>query len=339
MIEHDTIMQVGANERPCIFEHEQPLVTYAVFAFNQEKTITAAIKSALAQNWRNLEIILSDDCSTDSTFDIMKRIYGEYHGQHKIILNRNSTNLGIAHHVNAVMELTHGDLIIAAAGDDVSDSSRTAELVKAWVRTGYAAAVFHSGFNSIDSDGRITHVSTRPKLIKPRIEDLIFNNVAKGATQAWSRKIFDFFGPLSTSLCQEDMNITMRGAMLGGVHYVSKPLVSWHTGGMSNSTSTSQREARRRNSIWYSCDMAQAILDLHTAMRRAIIDQERYNSLVTMAGDRLMFEMLLHNHRAAPFLRAALVDILKSYRRTIGAAYKLILLWINSRSGADHDRF
>ena len=49
---------------------EKKLVSYCLFAFNQEKYINEAIKGALNQTYSPLEIIISDDCSTDLTFQI-----------------------------------------------------------------------------------------------------------------------------------------------------------------------------------------------------------------------------------------------------------------------------
>ena len=40
---------------------EKPLVTFALFAYNQEKFITAAVKAVFAQTYQPLEIIISDD--------------------------------------------------------------------------------------------------------------------------------------------------------------------------------------------------------------------------------------------------------------------------------------
>ena len=51
-----------------------PLVTFALFAYNQEAFIREAVASALSQTYEPLEIILSDDCSTDRTFAIMQEL-------------------------------------------------------------------------------------------------------------------------------------------------------------------------------------------------------------------------------------------------------------------------
>ncbi len=93
-----------------------PLITFAIFAYNQEKYIRDAIEGAFAQDYSPLEIIISDDCSTDHTFEIIQQMVDEYSGPNVVRLNRNTDNLGLIAHVNKVFELANGDWIVAAAG-------------------------------------------------------------------------------------------------------------------------------------------------------------------------------------------------------------------------------
>jgi hypothetical protein len=51
-------------------ETDQPLVTFALFAYNQEKYIREAVEGAFAQTYEPIEVILSEDYSTDRTFEI-----------------------------------------------------------------------------------------------------------------------------------------------------------------------------------------------------------------------------------------------------------------------------
>ena len=58
---------------------EKPLVSYVLTAYNIEIFIEESVKCAFEQDYENLEIILSDDCSSDHTFDIMKKMGGNYY--------------------------------------------------------------------------------------------------------------------------------------------------------------------------------------------------------------------------------------------------------------------
>ena len=132
-------------------DFQRPLVTLALFAYNQECYVGEAIAAAFAQTYSPLEIILSDDCSSDGTFEIMQHAVAEYKGPHHVVLNRNPLNLNIGGHVNAVAGLATGELIVLAAGDDISVPSRTRQLAQHWDALGRPPAVLCSDFEPIDS--------------------------------------------------------------------------------------------------------------------------------------------------------------------------------------------
>ncbi|RXP45407.1 glycosyltransferase family 2 protein [Lutibacter sp. HS1-25] len=101
-------------------KEEQPLITFALFAYNQEEFIREAVNGAFSQTYSPLEIILSDDCSSDRTFEIMQEMVKEYKGPHHIILNKTKQNKGLAEHINQVFQLIKGEWVVMAAGDDTS---------------------------------------------------------------------------------------------------------------------------------------------------------------------------------------------------------------------------
>ncbi len=100
--------------------HPLPKVTIMIPTFNQENYIEEAIKSALMQNYPNLEIIIGDDCSTDRTGEIAKRYVSE-----KVIYFRNEKNLGrVGNYHHIAHDLATGEWAINLDGDDYfTDSS------------------------------------------------------------------------------------------------------------------------------------------------------------------------------------------------------------------------
>lgn len=132
----------------------KPLVTFALFAYNQEQFIRAAVEGAFSQTYEPLEIILSDDCSTDRTFEIMKEMSANYQGPHTVIVRRSSVNRGLGLHLEDVAFLVRSQYMVLAAGDDISLPHRTTALVSIMVKNGAKFAA--SNYNKMTEDGFIT---------------------------------------------------------------------------------------------------------------------------------------------------------------------------------------
>src|SRR6266849_9203349 len=123
---------------------DKPLLTFAIAALNQERFIREAVDAAFAQTYSPLEIILSDDCSEDRPFEIMCEMAKVYRGPHRIVLNRNPIRRSIGVHINRIMEVSQGELILAAAGDDISLPQRAQSTYEAWESSGRKATSIHS---------------------------------------------------------------------------------------------------------------------------------------------------------------------------------------------------
>jgi glycosyltransferase involved in cell wall biosynthesis len=229
----------------------RPLVTFVLLAYNQERYIREAVEAALAQEYSPLEIILSDDCSTDRTFAIIASIAKIYGGANKVRLNRNDRNLGISGHINKIMSLSHGEIVVVAAGDDISIPCRTAALVDAWCQRHRVPDLLCSAYSSMDMDGKPLSEGAGC-----RIEEMNSHAMAKnghgvvGATAAWTKRVWDRFGLLPESIIYEDQILPFRAMLSGGVVYLDKPLVRYRRGvstWISRTATISHDEMRRRN--------------------------------------------------------------------------------------------
>ena len=95
---------------------DAPIASILLIAYNQQATIVEAIAGALAQTYSPLEIVVSDDASSDDTWAHMQHAVAGYAGPHRVVLNRNEHNLGIGAHLSRVVELSRGVLLFVAAG-------------------------------------------------------------------------------------------------------------------------------------------------------------------------------------------------------------------------------
>ncbi len=94
----------------------KPLVSVCIPAYNNEAYISETIDSILNQTYENLELIIVDDCSKDSTLSILRE-YEQKDSRVKVYTNEN--NLGMAGNWNRALELTTGKYIRLMCADDL----------------------------------------------------------------------------------------------------------------------------------------------------------------------------------------------------------------------------
>jgi len=264
----------------------RPLATFILLTFRQQEFVRAAVESALAQTYEPLEIIISDDCSEDETFTIVESVVRDYRGPHQVSCYRNPENLGLVAHVNLLNQRARGELIIAAAGDDISMPERTSVLMAEFERGRGAIHSIHSAVWQMDAQGRDIKRWAPPLQDGPADPVDIARRYALivGASHAWSRRVFEVFGPIVFPRAYEDLVIAFRSALLGGLHYIDKPLVRYRVGN-GLSTISWQRPANRHErrerllkALLMELDvLAQRRLDCLTVGRgdiAAIIDSE-----------------------------------------------------------------
>ena len=136
---------------------EGPLVSFCITCYNQERYIGDALSGAFAQTYRPIEIVISDDCSTDNTQSIIEKKIAEYRdrgGDCAVIFHRNERNLGNLGNWLGFGRLAHGAIRVKADGDDISLPERTEKVVAAWMREGMSARCISHRAIRIDRNGR-----------------------------------------------------------------------------------------------------------------------------------------------------------------------------------------
>lgn len=189
---------------------DRPLVTFALFAYNQEQYIREAVEGAFAQTYEPLEIILSDDCSTDRTFEIMQEMAAAYEGPHRVRAVQTEYNLGVTPHVLLRGKQAAGEIVVLAAGDDISRENRCERHVACYsdksimaVTTGYDIIDEHGGFISQhDAQPIIGNAYSRQRKLFDSLQHAYV--VIQGSTSSYRREVFDCSLPSWPLLFSED---------------------------------------------------------------------------------------------------------------------------------------
>ncbi|MDD2987875.1 MAG: glycosyltransferase [Zoogloea sp.] len=123
-----------------------PKISVIVPAYNHQAYITEALTSVLEQTLDDLELIVIDDASRDSTWDIIQTIRDP-----RLRAIRHTTNQGAHATLNEGLTLARGDYLAILNSDDAFHPERLARMLTA---LGTDARLAFSGVDFIDSDGR-----------------------------------------------------------------------------------------------------------------------------------------------------------------------------------------
>ncbi len=133
-----------------------PLVSIIMPAYNAAEYIAAAIESVLSQNYRNFELIIVDDGSTDNTKDIIAGFKDEK------IKYFYKENAGAASARNLAIKKSKGDFLITLDADDMIAPDFIAKHLQQFEKHPETDLVYCDDY-LIDEDGKPTQVSERPE--------------------------------------------------------------------------------------------------------------------------------------------------------------------------------
>lgn len=129
-------------------EQKQPLVSVIMPAYNAEEYISEAVQSVMAQTYTNWELLILDDCSTDSTAD-KARCFSDL--DPRITLYSNPKNIGVALTRNKGMALAKGSWVALLDSDDIWHKDKLEKQLVTAENTG--ADIIYCSYSLMDKNG------------------------------------------------------------------------------------------------------------------------------------------------------------------------------------------
>ena len=124
------------------------LVSVVVPVYNRRALIEETLRSALAQQWPSVEVIVVDDGSTDGSADHVERVFGD-----RVRLIRLEQNVGRSAARNAGCAAARGEFIAFLDSDDLWDPGKLAQQMPAFADP--AVMLVHCRVRQIDASGRV----------------------------------------------------------------------------------------------------------------------------------------------------------------------------------------
>lgn len=296
-------------------ERSMPLVTVAISTYERaEGTFPAALRSAVAQTWPNLEILIADNASQDHTRDVVAEL-----GDSRVRYHRHQENIGPAANFNFCIEAARGRYFVLLHDDDLLDADfveRYASALAARPEAGLATG----GVRVIDGHGRVRN--RKPNRV-PEMDaaDLFLTWFDKGvsfylcSTMFHRQRLLDAGGFVSPKHLFQDVKAI---AILAARHgYVSVP----------GTASSFRRHASNRGGLSRALDWVEDSLHLLDTICDEMPDRA---AELRAAGLPYLSQKCYRYVAAAPSLRERVqlaFEIYRRFGRTYGPGRYLAEQW------------
>ena len=227
----------------------QPLVSILIPAYNAQHWIAETLESALAQTWKNKEIIVVDDGSRDATVDVVRRF--ESAGVRLVV----QENQGAAAARNKALEVSQGDYIQWLDADDLLSPDKIEAQMResrgddVLLSSGWAEFFYRPRQARFVPSSLWADLGPADWLVYKLGQNLHMQT----ATWLVSRKLTTAAGPWDTRLSFDDDGEYFCRVLLAsqGVHFVPGPGVYYRAAGNS-SVSYIGRSEKKVRALWIS---------------------------------------------------------------------------------------
>ena len=200
-----------------------PKVSVIIGIYNCENTLQEALDSLYTQTFKDFEIIMCDDCSTDNTFYIALKNQ-QNHDEFVIKLLKNEKNLGLNRTLNRCLNVADGEYIARMDGDDISLPNRFEKQVN-FLDNNCEYGFVSSPMIYFDDKGNF---KTGIAKEKPQKMDFVYNKLFCHAPAMVRKTIYEEVGGYSEdskTLRVEDLDLWFRIYAAGYKGYnIQQPL-------------------------------------------------------------------------------------------------------------------
>jgi len=219
---------------------KRPKITVYITNYNYGKYITKAIKSVLNQTFKDIEILIIDDGSTDGS----KKIINKFTKKYSFILAKFNKNQGLIKSCNAALKLASGKYILRLDADDWLDKNAIEIMYNKLEKNKKIEFIFPD-YYEVDENGIILHSIRRHDFENVKLYD----SPAHGACGLFRRKTLIETGGYDENFsCQDGVEIWLRFYKKFKVMNINIPLFYYRRHG-NNLTENKGKILQNRNKI------------------------------------------------------------------------------------------
>lgn len=208
---------------------EQPLVTVIAISYNHASYIEEALESVFNQTYPNIELIIIDDASSDTSAEVIESaIRGRF-----VQFFKNDTNCGNCKSFNRAFALSKGKFIIDFALDDLMYPTRIEKQVSLFQQSNETVGVVFTNVNLIDTGGNLLHTHYPAFHHKSHASSIPVGNVFDAVLSQYyinpvgmmvRRAVLEKLNGYDESLSYEDFDFWIRSARTFEYRYIPEIL-------------------------------------------------------------------------------------------------------------------
>ena len=208
------------------------MISVAITTYNGEKYIEKQLYSILNQTKQVDEIIVVDDCSSDSTFSILEKMVLVYD---KIKIYKNDKNIGYTKNFYKAISKCFGDYIFLADQDDIWNENKVEIMINTMQKLN--CSVLCSNFEIINSNDNLIldEKFNIPNFIqynsnyieKIPLNILLFGNVAQGCTYCFDKEVQKIYLKINNGDIIHDLQIMIIGTVVAGSYFINEKLIKY----------------------------------------------------------------------------------------------------------------
>ncbi len=209
-----------------------PLVSIIIPAYNHEKYIEKAILSVFDQSYTNIELIVINDGSSDSTLNVIQNLRKKFD-----FIICNQENQGQCKTLNkGIREYSSGEYIAILASDDFWDRRKTSLQMEKLINNKISELCFSQAIE-FSQESRIAKKNIFPKnCISGNVLRKVFlSQHVPAGTILFKRSLYDKVGGFDENLEEEDWDFVIKCASMTKFSSVNKPLLFYRVHGNNHS--------------------------------------------------------------------------------------------------------
>lgn len=207
--------------------------------FNAQRFVKKAIQSVLDQTYKDFELIIIDDCSTDASRKMTQSFKDK-----RIIYTRNEENLGVTKSLNRALQIAKGEFIARLDADDIANPQRFTKQIS-FFNTHRNIGVVGSWVALVDEGGKFIGVKKYPLRYENIKRAAVLYNPLNHSSVMMRRSIIKRYGRYDEQLNgAEDYDLWLRILPYTKIENIPEPLINYRLVKQSVSFGAMQRVER-----------------------------------------------------------------------------------------------